>query len=172
MQMKIVLSTIGIFIVSLIFFIVSIGYYNDKTSKMTEAHEQNKILKSQVSSSEKDKQQNSVLINKIKNDPNKLAKDAKHQATKLIDVLKKTENYSDGDKKKVFKSELKNFTSDSVRSSDELTSITVPKDYDVDVSTQRGYSIPILVSSKDRYLVIEYDSYSEQIISVKEYKKS
>ena len=172
MKTKFVLSTIAIFLVSIIFFIVSVGYNNERTSKLTEAHEQNKVLKSQVSTSEQDKDQNSVLINKIENDPNKLAKDAKSQATKLIDVLKKTENYSDDDKSKVYKRELKNFTSESVRSSDGLTSITVPKDYDVDVSTQRGDSIPILVSSKDRYLVIEYDSYSEQIISVKEYKKS
>lgn len=159
-------------IASFAFFVIATSYNNDKTNKLSTAQETNKTLESNVSSSEQEKVQNSVLIDKIDNDPNQLAKDAKKEALKFIDVAEKNEGKADSDKQKIYERELNGFVSDNLRTSKDLTSISVPKDYDVDVSTHRGDSIPVLVSSKDRYLVIGYDSYSEQITSITEYKKA
>ena len=157
---------------SVIFFVFGASYNSTQSHHLSKAKETNKALESSVSSREEEKSQNSVLIDKIENDPNQLAKDAKKQALKLIDIVDENENKADSDKQKIYKRELNGFTSDSVISSKDLTSISVPKDYDVDVSTQRGDTIGVLVSSDDRYLEIDYDSYSEQIINITEYKKS
>lgn len=172
MKKRYVTLIILLFIASFAFFIVAIGYNNDRTSELKTAHKTNKILETQISASKQEKVQNSVLIDKINNDPNQLAKDAKKQALKFIEVIDKNEDKADTDKREIFKRDLKGFVSESLRSNSDLTSITVPKDYDVDVSTDRGDSIPVLVSSKDRYLVIDYDAYSERITSVTEYKKA
>lgn len=157
---------------SVIFFVFGASYNSTQSHDLSKAKETNKALESSVSSSEQEKSQNSVLIYKIENDPNQLAKDAKKQALKFIDVVEKNEKKADSDKQKIFKKELNGFVSDNVISNIDLTSISIPKDYDVDVSTQRGDTIGVLVSSDDRYLEIDYDSYSEQIISITEYKKS
>lgn len=172
MKKRYVTMIILFFIASVVLFVVADGYYANKASKLETEKQVSKSLKEDVSAREQEKLQNGVLIDKIDNDPNKLAKEAKGQAVKVVEVMKDNEDKADSDKKKIYKSKLKGLVTDNLLSSDDLTSVTVPDNYDIDVSTHRGDSIPILFSSKDRYLVIGYDAYSEKITSVTEYKNT
>lgn len=167
-----VIICLAILIASTTFLIVAIGYSNSQSSKLLSEKTTNKTLTTNINESEQEKNQNSILVNKIDSDPNQLAKDAKKQTAKFVDVIKKSEGEADSDKVKTYNVELKGITSTNLRTNRDLTSIKVPEDYAVDVSTQRGDSIPVLYSSKDRYLVVEYDAYSELVTSVKEYNKT
>ncbi|MCG7340149.1 hypothetical protein MHZ36_12705 [Staphylococcus sp. ACRSN] len=160
------------FAASLIFLIGAIGYNNAQSKKLDESKTSNQALNSRLETGKQEKLQNGVLIDKINNDPNRLAKDAKSNAEKLVDVIKEQQGKADKDKMNAYKSELKGFVSENVRNSEILTSISIDKDYDVDVSTQRGESIPVLISSKDKYIVIEYNAYADEISGVKEYKQA
>lgn len=160
------------FVASLIFLIATVGYNNAQSKKLDDIKTSNQALKSRLETGKQEKLQNGVLIDKIDNDPNQLAKDAKTNAEKLVDVIKDNQGKADKDKMNAYKSELKSFVSEDIRNSNVLASITIDKDYDVDVSTQRGESIPVLISSKDKYIVIEYNAYADEISSVKEYKQA
>ncbi len=160
------------FAASLIFLIGAIGYNNAQSKKLDESKTSNQALNSRLETGKQEKLQNGVLIDKINNDPNRLAKDAKSNAEKLVDVIKEQQGKADKDKMNAYKSELKGFVSENVSNSEILTSISIDKDYDVDVSTQRGESIPVLISSKDKYIVIEYNAYADEISGVKEYKQA
>lgn len=172
MKKRYIIIIILCFVASLAFLIITMGYNNAQSKKADDFKTTNKELESRIASSKQSKLQNSVLINKIDKDPNQLAKDAKKQAKQFVDVINKNKGKADKDKHQAYKSELKSIASEDIRNSDDLTSIAIPKDYDMDVSTQRGDSVPVLISSNDRYIVIGYDAYAEEITSIKEYKKA
>lgn len=172
MKKRYITLIILLVIASFVFLLVSTSFEKGRESDLKTSKETNKVLESQISSSEQEKVQNTVLIDKINNDPNQLAKDAKKQATNFLEVIEKNDGKADSDKQKIYKRELKGIASESLRSNKDLTSISLPKDYDVDVSTQRGDNIGVLISSDDRYLEIDYDSYAEQITNITEYKKA
>lgn len=161
-----------VFIASMLFFIAALSYSHKQSTKIEELVSTNDALKSHVEAGKQEKVQNSVLINKIDNDPNQIAKDAKKKAETFIDVLKKNNNKADKDKSKAYKSELKDCASDNLRNSSDLSSIKIPEDYDIDISTQRGETVPVLLSSDNQYIVLGYDAYADEIAYVKEYKVS
>ena len=49
--------------------------------------------------------------------------------------MKDNEDKADSDKKKIYKSKLKGLVTDNLLSSDDLTSVTVPDNYDIDVTS-------------------------------------
>lgn len=172
MKKRYIIIIILCFVASLAFLIITVGYNNAQSKKADELKSSNKALQSRIETSKQSKLQNSVLINKIDKDPNQLAKDAKKQAEQFVDVVNKNKGKADKDKQAAYKTQLEPIMSEDVRNSSDLTSIDIPKDYDMDVSTQRGDSVPVLISSNDRYIVVGYDAYAEEITSVKEYKKA
>lgn len=172
MKKKNIVAILICFIASLLFLFMTVSFSNAQSKKLEDEKTKNDDLSSHMEAGKQEKAQNSVLIDKIDNDPNQIAKDAKGKAEKFIDVLKENDGKADRDKSEAYKSQLKDVVSDDLRNSNDLSSISVPKDYDIDISTQRGESVPVLVSSKDRYLVIGYDAYADEISIVKEYKKA
>lgn len=172
MKKRTIIIILILLIISLILFFISSGYKDSKDRKLEDLKYNSKVLKNNISVSKQKNTDNAILIDKIKNDPNKLASDAKKQALKFINALKKTEGESDSDKSKDFKKLLKGVSTEYVYSSKDLSSVVIPNNYEVDVSTERGSSIDVLISSNDRYLILQYDSYSELIEGVKEYKKT
>lgn len=162
----------SVFIASVLFFVVALSYSHKQSSKLEELVSTNDALTSHVEAGKQEKVQNSVLIDKIDNDPNQIAKDAKKKAETFIDVVKKNNNKADKDKSQAYKSELKDCASENLRNSSDLLSINIPKDYDIDISTQRGETVPVLLSSDTKYIVLGYDAYADEIAYVKEYKVS
>ncbi|MEB8122958.1 hypothetical protein ACF0HT_13500 (plasmid) [Staphylococcus xylosus] len=159
-------------IVSMVLFLVSSGYKESKDRKLEDLKYSSDILKNRISANKEENNNNAILIDKIEHDPNILASDAKKEAVKFVDVIKESKGKSDSDKSNDFKKKLKGISTEYVYNSKVLSSIVLPKKYDIDVSTERGGSIEVLISSDDRYLILQYDSYSELIDSVKEYKKT
>lgn len=159
-------------IVSMALFLVSSGYKDAKDRKLEDLKYSSDILKNSISSNKEENNNNAILIDKIERDPNILARDAKKEAEKFVNVIKQSKGKSDSDKSSDFKQKLKGISTEYVYSSGVLSSIVIPEKYDVDVSTERGGSIEVLISSNDRYLILQYDSYSELIDGVKEYKKT
>lgn len=159
-------------IVSMVLFLVSSGYKESKDRKLEDLKYSSDILKNNISANKEESNNNAILIDKIEHDPNILASDARKEAVKFVDVIKQSKGKSDSDKSNDFKKKLKGISTEYVYSSNDLSSIVIPEKYNVDVSTERGGSIEVLISSDDRYLILQYDSYSELIDKVKEYKKT
>lgn len=167
------ITIIGLcFAASIILFLVTNGYKESKERKVEDLKYSNAILKNNISSSQEENNDNAILIDKIERDPNILASEARKKALSFVDVLKKSSGKSDSDKSNDYDKKLKGIATDSVINSNNLSSVVIPEKFDVDVSTERGGSIEVLISSDDRYLIIQYDSYSELIDGVKEYKKT
>lgn len=159
-------------IVSMVLFLATSGYKESKDRELEDLKYSNDTLKSNISESKEKNNNNAILIDKIEHDPNKLASDAKKKAEKFVEVIKQSKGKSDSDKSNDFKKNLKGISTEYVYSSKDLSSVVIPEKYEVDVSTERGGTIEVLISSNDRYLILQYDSYSELIDSVKEYKKT
>lgn len=170
MKKRTIIIIILLLIVSLTLFFISIGYKESKDRKLEDLKYTSENLKNNISESNDENNSNAILIDKIKHDPNKLASDAKKKALEFVDVIKKSEGESDSDKSEDFKQRLKGISTEYIYTSKDLSSIVIPDNYKVDVSTERGNSINVLISSDDRYLIIQYDSYSDLIDGVKEYK--
>lgn len=161
-----------IFAISVIFLILALSFNSQKTTDLNEAKAMHESTKKNISNMEAQSQQGSVLIDKIKSDPNQLVKEAKATTTKVIKVMKDNDKKSDSDKSDVYKNELKNIVNSELLESPELTSISLPKDYDIEVATYRGESIPVLVGNKDHYIIMNYDTFSESITNIQEYTKN
>lgn len=161
-----------IFAISLIFLISTLSINSQKESQLNEVKSINKNTKTNIKNLESQTQQNSVLLNKIEKDPNKLVDEAKGTVNDFVKVIKDNEGKSDSDKNKAFKNNLKNIVNEDVLDSPELTSISIPESSEVEVATYRGESIPVLIGNKDKYIIATYDTFSESITSIREYKKA
>lgn len=159
-------------IVAMVLFLVSNGYKESNERKLEDSKYSSDVLKNNISESEEESNNNAILIEKIDHDPNILASDAKKAAMEFVKTIEQSKGKSDSDKNHDLKKNLKGISTEYVYSSEDLSSIVIPENYDVDVSTERGGSIEVLISSDNRYLILQYDSYSELIDEVKEYKKT
>lgn len=170
---KLTIFIIGIaFIISVVFIIFAISFNSQKQTELDEAKTAQKSSKINISGLEAQSQQNSVLLNKIKSDPSILVDEAKEKTQNFIEIVNANENKADSDKAKIYKDKLSNVVNEDLLKNENLTSINIPKDYSIDIATNRGEAIPVLISNEDKYLIITYDTFNQEIQSVREYKKA
>lgn len=172
MKKRHILGIILAFILSIVCFFIAFTYQNQKETEMDKSKQVYAETKDSIANLDRQNQQNSVLIDKINNDPSQIAKEAIDASKKFVKVIEDNDKKSNSDKQEIYQSELNDFVSDDVIENDGLTSISIPDDYDIDVATYRGDQVPVLVSGKDNYIVINYNSYNEEIMNITEYKKS
>ena len=159
-------------IISLMFFVYSLSFKDQKVQSLQDKKTAYGSTKNDIEALQKENNDTSRLVDKIDHDPDVLAKDAASKTQDFIKIIEENEGKSDEDKAKIYDRKLNNLVSDNLLDNIDFTSISVPKDYDIDVSTSRSDTLPVLVSNKDRYLVVTYDTLNDQIISIEEYKKS
>ena len=161
-----------IFFISVIFLIYTLSINGQKETELEEAKSVEKQTKTNISNLTAQTQQNSVLLNKIESDPNQLVKEAKKTVNEFVKVIENNDGKADTDKSRKYKKELKNIVDSDLIESSNLTSITIPENHEIEVATYRGESIPVLIGNKDNYVIVNYDTFSESITSIREYKST
>lgn len=172
MNKKVMIICLILTIISLMFFVYSLSFKDQKVQSLQDKKTAYGSTKNDIEALQKENNDTSRLVDKIDHDPDVLAKDAASKTQDFIKIIEENEGKSDEDKAKIYDRKLNNLVSDNLLDNIDFTSISVPKDYDIDVSTSRSDTLPVLVSNKDRYLVVTYDTLNDQIISIEEYKKS
>lgn len=172
MNKKVMIICLILTIISLMFFVYSLSFKDQKVQSLQDKKTAYGSTKNDIEALQKENNDTSRLVDKIDHDPDVLAKDAASKTQDFIKIIEENEGKSDEDKAKIYDRKLNNLVSDNLLDNIDFTSISVPKDYDIDVSTSRSDTLPVLLSNKDRYLVVTYDTLNDQIISIEEYKKS
>ncbi|MBM6202836.1 hypothetical protein H6K86_11810 [Staphylococcus epidermidis] len=172
MNKKVMIICLILTIISLMFFVYSLSFKDQKVQSLQDKKTAYGSTKNDIEALQKENNDTSRLVDKIDHDPDVLAKDAASKTQDFIKIIEENESKSDEDKAKIYDRKLSDLVSDNLLDNIDLTSISVPKDYDIDVSTSRSDTLPVLVSNKDRYLVVTYDTLNDQIVSIEEYKKS
>lgn len=172
MNKKVMIICLILTIISLMFFVYSLSFKDQKVQSLQDKKTAYGSTKNDIEALQKENNDTSRLVDKIDHDPDVLAKDAASKTQDFIKIIEENEGKSDEDKAKIYDRKLNNLVSDNLLDNIDFTSISVPKDYDIDVSTSRSDTLPVLVSNKDRYLVVTYDTLNDQIVSIEEYKKS
>lgn len=172
MNKKVMIICLILTIISLMFFVYSLSFKDQKVQSLQDKKTAYGSTKNDIEALQKENNDTSRLVDKIDHDPDVLAKDAASKTQDFIKIIEENEGKSDEDKAKIYDRKLSDLVSDNLLDNIDLTSISVPKDYDIDVSTSRSDTLPVLVSNKDRYLVVTYDTLNDQIVSIEEYKKS
>lgn len=172
MNKKVMIICLILTIISLMFFVYSLSFKDQKVQSLQDKKTAYGSTKNDIEALQKENNDTSRLVDKIDHDPDVLAKDAASKTQDFIKIIEENEGKSDEDKEKIYDRKLSDLVSDNLLDNIDVTSISVPKDYDIDVSTSRSDTLPVLVSNKDRYLVVTYDTLNDQIVSIEEYKKS
>lgn len=172
MNKKVMIICLILTIISLMFFVYSLSFKDQKVQSLQDKKTAYGSTKNDIEALQKENNDTSRLVDKIDHDPDVLAKDAASKTQDFIKIIEENEGKSDEDKAKIYDRKLSDLVSDNLLDNIDVTSISVPKDYDIDVSTSRSDTLPVLVSNKDRYLVVTYDTLNDQIVSIEEYKKS
>lgn len=172
MKKRFIISILLTFIISIVCFFFAFTYQNQKETEFDRGKDVQAETKESIANLENQKQQNSVLIDKIENDPSKIAKEAIDVSKRFISVIDDNDKKSNEDKQRIFQEDLDDFVSDEVIENEDLTSLSIPDDYNIDVATYRGDQVPVLISGNGKYIVINYNSYNEEIMNITEYKKS
>lgn len=160
-------------VVSCVFLIISISHYQSVKTTAQESAESYKASKVNLSNIQKSESNNRILINRVKNDPSKLGKEAKATTIKVIDIMKSEEEKADIDKEKIYKDKLSSCVDEKVLNNPDLTSLEIPKNYKISTSTSRGHNIPVLIiGESSRYIKLNYDTSNRKIESITEYKVS
>lgn len=160
-------------VVSCLILIISISHYQSVKTTAEESVESQKSNKVDLKNIKQSEENNRTLINRVEKDPSKLGEEAKKTSEKVIDVLKsdKTKLYTD--KESVYKNKLSNYVNKKVLNNPDLTSLEIPKNYKISISTSRGHNIPVLIiGESNRYIKMNYNTSDKKIESITEYRVS
>ncbi|MCD8845165.1 hypothetical protein [Staphylococcus gallinarum] len=169
------------FYISLVVFIIMVVVLIVTTNilkRETESAEDEKLTyeqnKNTIKSLNKEHSEKRAYIAEVENNPNEVAKQAKSDVDKFVEILKDNENKTDDEKQNVYKSELKNIATKDIINNDDLTNLNIPDDYETYISTSRGESIQVLVKDKakqpNRYISVNYNPSTNKVENIIEYK--
>lgn len=163
-----------VFIIMVVVLIVTTSTLNRHIQSANDeklTYEQNKNT---IKTLDKEHSENRAYIAEVENNPNNVAKEAKADVDKFIEVLKDVENKTDDEKQNIYQTELKNIATKEIISNTDLTNINIPDDYETYISTSRGKSIQVLVKDKaknpNRYTSVNYNPSTNKVENVIEYK--
>lgn len=175
MKKKLFYSSLIVLVLSILLCFGSFGFKNNKTNDANNeklAYKQNteaiKTLKEQDGA-------NTTLLNKVENNPGKIAKKARTRVDTFLDRIKSVQNKSDEKKAKIYKSNLKDLATKDLRNNPDLKNVMIPKKYQTYVSTSRAHSTQILVKEKakidkQKYFTITYSNDTNKVEEITEYQ--
>lgn len=174
MSKKLLVFIIFCFIISIALTFTSISYKNNKVDVLNAAksnNENNHIAIKTLNQEQIDKR---GLLNKIEENPDDIAEDAKSKVDKFISKLKEANALKDDKQDAYYKQHFKNYTTDEVMNSEEVKEMTIPDKYDVYINTSRGHYIQFLVKDKNKkkpkkYIVINYNNSTDNVEGIIEY---